>query len=597
MPISPLWAVLFFAMLIMLGLSSQYGILEGVVTPIHEMKLVPFRKEIIAGHWSVPCLMTSKTTPTDKVWSGCCSKRALKNARTCATHSMIKGRGGDTLACRVSTGRKRQDLQNARRLTNVGDVRIVEDPENTPLCADTQHGPVITALASSALVKHMTSHPRPSDSSTSIICAGPVITALASSALVKHDITLGPVIAVLASSALVKHDTLGPVIAALASSALVKHDTLGPVIAALASSAQVKHMTSYPRPSDNSTASSAQDGQEGISCEQFISWASSYVSSMFGSLHQWLMGRIMNGGSAQPQVLPCCSWSHDSIVLLSPDTVWLLSMVLPGCYLGNQHALPTAAPSDDQEVPVWTLLYDCVEHGQSLNRFKHHCFSYRGPTLFIVRVMSGQVFVMAIDTEWRESSSSWGKTDCVMVYVQPQLQVLQGGANMVFFNERTRGRPTGIVLGPLANPWAVIDTDLSSVRLQGDSDTQTITKLEVWGCGGEKAKEFQKKQQQWERAQAEKSRKMEDIRRVNKLWASDSLYILKIIKIPIKTESDFASLGDEEANCLESSTAPIPSVSKELMNVIHDAADENGDDIDGAFSSFNAEGITCDLND
>ncbi|XP_032219357.2 restriction of telomere capping protein 5 [Nematostella vectensis] len=229
---------------------------------------------------------------------------------------------------------------------------------------------------------------------------------------------------------------------------------------------------------------------------------------MFGSLHQWLMGRILNGGSAQPQVLPCCSWSHDSIVLLSPDTVWLLSMVLPGCYLGNQHALPTAAPSDDQEVPVWTLLYDCVEHGQSLNRFKHHCFSYRGPTLFIVRVMSGQVFVMAIDTEWRESSSSWGKTDCVMVYVQPQLQVLQGGANMVFFNERTRGRPMGIVLGPLANPWAVIDTDLSSVRLQGDSDTQTITKLEVWGCGGEKAKEFQKKQQQWERAQAEKSRKV-----------------------------------------------------------------------------------------
>ncbi|XP_031560123.1 sodium-dependent neutral amino acid transporter B(0)AT3-like isoform X2 [Actinia tenebrosa] len=49
MPISPLWAVLFFAMLITLGLSSQYGILEGVITPIYESKLVPIRKEILSG--------------------------------------------------------------------------------------------------------------------------------------------------------------------------------------------------------------------------------------------------------------------------------------------------------------------------------------------------------------------------------------------------------------------------------------------------------------------------------------------------------------------------------------------------------------------
>jgi len=50
MPVSPLWSVLFFAMLLTLGLSSQYGILEGVVTPIHEMKIIPIRKEIIAGN-------------------------------------------------------------------------------------------------------------------------------------------------------------------------------------------------------------------------------------------------------------------------------------------------------------------------------------------------------------------------------------------------------------------------------------------------------------------------------------------------------------------------------------------------------------------
>lgn len=49
MPVSPLWAVLFFGMLLTLGFGSMFGTLEGVLTPIFDLKIVPWRKEIVTG--------------------------------------------------------------------------------------------------------------------------------------------------------------------------------------------------------------------------------------------------------------------------------------------------------------------------------------------------------------------------------------------------------------------------------------------------------------------------------------------------------------------------------------------------------------------
>ena len=49
MPASPIWSVLFFCMLLTLGLGSMFGTLEGVITPFYDMKIVPFRKEIMTG--------------------------------------------------------------------------------------------------------------------------------------------------------------------------------------------------------------------------------------------------------------------------------------------------------------------------------------------------------------------------------------------------------------------------------------------------------------------------------------------------------------------------------------------------------------------
>ncbi|XP_055067729.2 sodium-dependent neutral amino acid transporter B(0)AT1 [Misgurnus anguillicaudatus] len=51
MPVSQLWAVLFFIMLFTLGLSSMFGNLEGVLTPLLDLGIIPKRmpKELLTG--------------------------------------------------------------------------------------------------------------------------------------------------------------------------------------------------------------------------------------------------------------------------------------------------------------------------------------------------------------------------------------------------------------------------------------------------------------------------------------------------------------------------------------------------------------------
>ncbi|TTZ70356.1 Sodium-dependent neutral amino acid transporter B(0)AT1 [Bagarius yarrelli] len=57
MPISPLWAVLFFIMLLCLGLSTMFGSIEGVVVPLQDLNIFPKRwpKEVITG---IVCLVS-----------------------------------------------------------------------------------------------------------------------------------------------------------------------------------------------------------------------------------------------------------------------------------------------------------------------------------------------------------------------------------------------------------------------------------------------------------------------------------------------------------------------------------------------------------
>lgn len=54
MPVSPLWAVLFFVMLFCLGLSTMFGNIEGVVVPLQDLRILPrtWPKEVFCGKFS-----------------------------------------------------------------------------------------------------------------------------------------------------------------------------------------------------------------------------------------------------------------------------------------------------------------------------------------------------------------------------------------------------------------------------------------------------------------------------------------------------------------------------------------------------------------
>ncbi|XP_069411863.1 inactive sodium-dependent neutral amino acid transporter B(0)AT3 isoform X2 [Ovis canadensis] len=67
MPGAPVWAVLFFAMLFSLGLSSMFGNMESIITPLLDLGVMPRRvpKEVLTGECPArpPCWMSDEHPP------------------------------------------------------------------------------------------------------------------------------------------------------------------------------------------------------------------------------------------------------------------------------------------------------------------------------------------------------------------------------------------------------------------------------------------------------------------------------------------------------------------------------------------------------
>ena len=77
MPVAPLWAILFFIMLLLLGLDSQFATLEGFITVLRDNQHIrKIRKEILVGEcvvrrssWVRVCGRVERRSSWVSVWT------------------------------------------------------------------------------------------------------------------------------------------------------------------------------------------------------------------------------------------------------------------------------------------------------------------------------------------------------------------------------------------------------------------------------------------------------------------------------------------------------------------------------------------------
>ncbi|KAG5881069.1 hypothetical protein JTB14_020400 [Gonioctena quinquepunctata] len=203
--------------------------------------------------------------------------------------------------------------------------------------------------------------------------------------------------------------------------------------------------------------------------------------------------------------------------LLTMSMSWLLAGALPPLYSRPQRAhspsnsavglasmsflskLVCAIPSH------WTILYDSDEMGLGCNRFLHHVFNYKGPTLILIKVQDGQKFCITSPNEWKESHHYWGGEECGVFQLLPKFQMLERGSKMLYLNLSVRGYPHGLRVGK--DPRApILSIDGNFEKIEWQKIPYYLECIEVWGCGDQVSRERQLEVKKWELKEAERQR-------------------------------------------------------------------------------------------
>ncbi|XP_064612544.1 uncharacterized protein LOC135476446 [Liolophura sinensis] len=225
-----------------------------------------------------------------------------------------------------------------------------------------------------------------------------------------------------------------------------------------------------------------------------------------------------------PPLAPVTTWySHNTTVQQEDQTPTpsssnhLLNPCLLVCTAGRSNPTPSSCnhllntyllvsyQAHLSQFQSWSLLYSSNDHGLSANRFSYHVTSYHGPSVMLIAFEGNHVYCVASDTEWREDGSVFGGADCQLIQVSPSYRVIQVGAGLFLWNEKSRDKRRGIQIGKDSKtPPIFIPRDFDTVQHYG-VDCR-LHSIEVWSVGNQATKLAQMKQKQWEKKEVEKSR-------------------------------------------------------------------------------------------
>ncbi|XP_038059704.1 uncharacterized protein LOC119730751 isoform X2 [Patiria miniata] len=237
-------------------------------------------------------------------------------------------------------------------------------------------------------------------------------------------------------------------------------------------------------------------------------WMDAICPELFTEMHRCLVGWLR--GEEKPSDV---SGVEDEFSgrLLCRAWWWILQSSLSSVFTKKSKARSAQQSEEAAEESaldsVWDLLYSSSDHGLSTNRLQHHVFGYRGPTLMILSCDQGDVYAVAVDTEWREGTQSWGGSSCCVMRLMPDLQKLEEGENMIFFNDRSRNMPRGISIG--RNPKKKILTFKEGMEVvEHNHRSESVRTLEIWGCGDSGTRTAQAKLKKMEMKDAERAAKV-----------------------------------------------------------------------------------------
>jgi hypothetical protein len=180
--------------------------------------------------------------------------------------------------------------------------------------------------------------------------------------------------------------------------------------------------------------------------------------------------------------------------VVASDLLTSVQMFIVQCALSTTVYFPRKADADNSsDSEQWTRLFSSTHQGISINRFETHVFNYKGPTVAIFQLNTGEVVVVANDEEWRHSCNKFGGTHAVLLKVLPVFERVDADGASIYCNFKLRSSPFGITFGR---------------HLQIDGEMGNVQDLEVWGCSGAETLEQQRQHKQWLNKQVEKNQKV-----------------------------------------------------------------------------------------